>query len=129
MQTLRDRFKEFRRVKKPRKATASTPQQPLLVPSKKSPGITRPIESPLVPAGEDKVSFERHNNVLKSEWKKRRPNLVVVDELMEQSFAMRWDDLHSNVLDLETIFNKYPFLQSSIQVSCYKLTCLRQIWV
>ncbi len=108
-------------MKKPRKAT-STPQRQLVVTSKKSPGITRPMESPLVPTGEDKISFQRHNNMLKSEWKKRRPNLVVVNELTEQSFAMRWDELHSNVFDLETIFTKYPFLRSDSQVGCYKLT-------
>lgn len=114
MESLRDRFKEFRRQKKPRITTTKSTTK--LFTSKKSPGITRPMFSPPVPVGEDKISFNRHTNALKAEWKKRRPNTNVVNELMDQSFAMRWDDLHSNAYDVDTIFQKYPFLQNNNQV-------------
>ena len=78
-------------------STSTSPQQKPMTATKKSPGITRSIQPPVIPSGEDAVSFERHNNILRSDWKKRRPNMIVANELMEQSFAMRWDDLHSNV--------------------------------
>ena len=35
-----------------------------------------------VPAGEDDVSFQRHNCVLKTEYVKSRPNMHLVSELM-----------------------------------------------
>lgn len=116
MQTLQVRLKELRRDKTPRgsKKTADTPKP--WVAGKKSPGINRPLSSPRIPAGEDGTSHERHNKALKNEWMKRRPNQVIVNELMEQSFAMRWVDLHSHEYDLDTIFGTYPFLQNSNQV-------------
>ena len=117
MKSLSDRFKEFRRKKKPRKPRDSNPSQVLVAAKPKSPGITCPITSPQIPRGEDKTSFNRHNNVLKAEWKKKSHNQSLVDELMEQSFAMCWDDLHSESHDLDSVFDSYPFLQSSSHVS------------
>lgn len=92
-----------------------------------APGINRPLSSPTVPAGEDETSHERHNKALKNEWKKRRPNQIIVNELMEQSFPLRWSDLHNNAYDLDTIFAKYPFVQSSEQV-CFNKCELSLSW-
>ena len=50
----------------------------------------------MIPAGEDKTSFERHNRVLKLEYAKTHPNVSVVKELMKTTFAMRRRDLLSH---------------------------------
>ena len=89
-QTLRDRFKELRRPKK-----------------------LRPLKSDLTPESvysEDSVSFKCHNNALKAEYRKLNPNYSVVNNLMSMSFAMRWEDLHTNCYDIK------PFLRISDQV-------------
>ena len=70
-----------------------------------------------VPEGEDSFSFERHNRALKLEHDKVRPNKQVVEELMAQSFAMRWNDLHDNSYGVDTVFEKYPFLADVSEVS------------
>lgn len=86
--------------------------------AKLSPGITSPISSPVVPEGEDSHSFKRHCKFIQQEYKgKKNPNMTVVDNLAEMSFAMRWQDLHSNAYSIENVFEKYPFLESSTQVS------------
>ena len=50
---------------------------------------------------------------------KIRPNKQVIEELMAQSFAMRWNDLHDNSYDLEAVFEKYPFLADVSQASLF----------
>ena len=70
-----------------------------------------------VPDGEDSFSFERHNRALKLEHGKVHPNKQVVEELMTQSFTMRWNDLHTNNYGLDTVFEKYPFLADVSEVS------------
>ena len=115
METLQFRLKELRREKMPRGSTKA-PKSPVIRKKAPAPGINRPLSSPTVPVGEDETSHERHNKALKSEWRKRRPNQIIVNELMEQSFPMRWTDLYNNAYDLDTIFAKYPFLQKSDQV-------------
>ena len=119
-QTLRDRFKEFRRPKKPRRTTTSA-SVPLL---KTPPGITSPLASPPIPAGEDKVSFQRHANALCLEFKKVKPNMSVVDDLMTMSFAMRWEDLHNNSYDIGSVFQKYPFLRMADKVNSCVCVCV-----
>jgi len=55
--TLIDRFKDMRWLRKPRPAMPNKEQ----VIVKKSPGTHNPVALPEVPAGEDDISFERHN--------------------------------------------------------------------
>ena len=62
------------------------------------------------------MSFERHNRVLKEEFKKRYPNIQVVQELMSLTFAMRRADILKNKYDVMSLFTKYPFLQNTEQV-------------
>ena len=63
--------------------------------------------------GEDDVSFERHNNFLRKEHSKLRPNSQVVKDLMSTIFPMRRADILANV---QTLFKKYPFLNDVGQV-------------
>ena len=86
--------------------------------SKKPPG---PYVMPDVPVGEDSVSFERHNRVLRSEWTKSNRNAVVIEQLMECTFALRRRDILEDSTDVLT---KYPFLQEPIQVKVYNLNTL-----
>ena len=71
---------------------------------------------PWDPAGEDSVSFELHNNALKAEYRKLKPNSSVVNDLMSMLFTLRWEDLHTNRHDMETIFENYLFLRIHDQV-------------
>ena len=77
-----------------------------------------------IPDGEDTVSFERHYYALKLEHEKVHPNKQVVEELMSQSFAMRWNDLHDNSYGHDTEFDKYPFLADVSEVSLSKASLL-----
>ena len=61
--------------------------------------------------------------VLIIESKKVHPNLLVVNELMSSTFALRRGDILSKSCDIQTIFSKYPFLQNSEQVKLYKVIC------
>ena len=86
---------------------------------------THPIKSPVpnlmqvpsIPAGEDEHSFERLNNMLKSEYKKQRPRKEVLVELMRATYPQR----RVNVLETSTpvadLLIKYPFLGKEEQAS------------
>ncbi len=79
MQTLIDRFKQFRRVKKDR-SLASAGDKVVQLPKPQL--HLRQLELG-VPIGEDKTSFQRHNKTIKAELKKSKGgNPAVVRELM-----------------------------------------------
>ena len=119
----------MRRLRKPRPAMPKKEQ----VIVKKSPGTHNPLALPEVPAGEDDVSFERHNHLLKSEWMKQKRNAALVEELMERTFAMRRREILENSCDVKTLFKKYPFMQDPEQVAvaancmCYGIIVC--VWV
>ena len=77
-----------------------------------SPEINRVLEKLNIPPGEDANSFSQHNQILKKEYKKRDPNITLVNELMEASFSMQRRDLLDNSCDITTIFANYPCLQN-----------------
>ena len=107
------------RPKKPRSVKTVSLSPPISLSqsaNKTFPGITCPLSKPQIPPGEDKASFEHHNNALVLEFRKSNPNMTVVNSLMDASFAMRWEDIHENPCSIEVILDKYPFLQSSDQV-------------
>lgn len=128
-QTLRDRFKDLRRPRKPRTKSVAPACQIPATPSvsNHSPGITNPLSSPVIPAGEDSHSFLRHCKSLQRECQKKKPNENVVSDLTNMSFAMRWEDIHSNSYSLDALFTKYPFLKSSTYVS--QLLCMYIMYV
>lgn len=112
MQTLINRFKEFRRLK-----TVRNPS------SNKSSGSTssdiKPtvLPSPTIPAGEDETSFERHNNQIKAEFsKKGKRNQAVLTALIAQTFPMRRKDITESPCHSSEILVKYPFLKEGDQV-------------
>ena len=110
VQTLIDRFKDMRRIRKPvlKNKPTSTPEKP---PSKKMPKRKSLTELPDVPTGEDEVSFERHNRVLQAEWKKSTRNMMVIEELMMRTFAFRRKKIVENPKDVQVLLSEYPFLQ------------------
>ena len=71
---------------------------------------------PEVPAGEDEAAFKQHNKRLIVESKKTNPRMLVVNECMLKSFEMRRRDLLSELYDINTVFDKYPFLCEPEQV-------------
>lgn len=126
MQSLSDRFKEFRRPPKAKRAKISAPKKS---PKKKLPGITQTLAVPIVSPGEDSVSFKRHNNILKSEYKKTRRNYEVVSDLMERTFTMRRKSILENSYSLSAIFDLSPFLQEPPQVTPVYIYCDLQVRV
>lgn len=67
--------------------------------------------------GEDEKSFARHNKALSTESLKSKPNLQLVEELMNLSYKMRRVDILDNPCDLSSLFEKYPFLKNEKQVN------------
>lgn len=109
---LQNRFKEFRRVKKPRNTIVRQ-----LIPSKpKSPCVGLKRETPEITPGEDGVSFERHNRVLKAEFAKTKPDVQLVGDLMNRTYAMRRKDILTQGHSWDPL-SKYPFLQVTEHVS------------
>lgn len=70
-----------------------------------------------VPEGEDVASFERHNRCLKLEYKKKKPLMETVGQLMRLSFAMRRNDIMSSSKPISVILSDYPFLGNKIEAS------------
>lgn len=115
MTTQKNRFKEYRRTPVQRRAAAGTSSK-TKSPKKKSPGITQTPQHPVPSPGEDMVSFERHNRILKVEFKKTRRNEENVCNLMNRTFALRRKTVLEDAYDLNRIFTCFPFLQESDQV-------------
>lgn len=116
MQSLIDRFKQFRRTKKDR--LGSTPKANAIVtkPNVRSPSAI--LQIPTTPAGEDKLSFERHNKAILSEMKKARGgNATVINELVNRTYPMRRQEILLNSYDISVFFTKYPFLKDNNQVN------------
>ena len=67
--------------------------------------------------GEDEESFRRHNKFLAAEYKKARPNLVTVRQLMGVTLKMRWVDIGSSEQPISDLFAEYPFRQDKEEVS------------
>ena len=111
-QSLINRFKEFNRVKK----RGSNVTVATFASSKDSSKSINEIDEPSIPEGEDSLSFERHNTRIKMELKKSNVNKVVINELIDRTYAFRRRDIVKDSGDLSTIFNKYPFLKDTEQV-------------
>ena len=50
------------------------------------------------------MAFMKHNKAPIAEFKKNKANVQVVDELMDSSFPMRWQDILDNPCDLVSLF-------------------------
>ena len=114
-------FKNFRRkrrcrVKKEEQPGEDPPSPNPRTAAGKSPGMASAMEQPVVPPGEDTVSFGRHCKVLQAVYKKASRNGQVVVDLMDRTFAFRRQDILSLTYDLSELFDKYPFLQDCEQV-------------
>ena len=59
----------------------------------RSPGSVDVMKLPSIPAGEDEVSFQRHNCVMKAGFFKTRHNKQIVSELMNVTFSMHHADI------------------------------------
>ena len=113
-ESLGNRFKEFRRPPKPRVKHSS----PSISYKQKSPSLNVDLvmNLPAVPVGEDEAAFKQHNKRLIAESKRNNPSMMVVNECMKNSFEMRRRDLLSELYDINSVFEKYPFLRKPEQV-------------
>ena len=115
---MKSKMKEIRRSKSSRstekgKSSVSSKigRSPPLCKGGRSPGSIDLMKLPSVPAGEDKVSFQRHNCVLKAEFSKVRHNKQIVSELMNVTFPMHSADILQSPCNINKILEKYPFLR------------------
>ena len=88
-----------------------------------------PYTIPDVPEGEDEVSFERHNRVLKSEWSKSSRNALMVEQLMDRTFPIRRRSILETPTNVLTTFKQYPFLQDPTQVWFACIMCINMLHV
>lgn len=98
----------------PKERSSGTSTGELMKHKRKNPNLI--LKPPQIPSGEDDTSFKRHNKVLMLEYKKTKPNMSVVNALMERTYAFRRTDILENSCDVTTILSKYPFLQNIDQV-------------
>lgn len=54
--------------------------------------------------------------MLQLEHKKTTPNIQIVNELMASTFSLRQQDITENPRNIQTLFEKYPFLNDVQQV-------------
>ena len=67
------------------------------------------------------ASFARHNNSLKLEAKKAKPNRCIVSELMRLSFSMRRNSIIAEPKPLSELLECYPFLKDRDEVCMHIL--------
>jgi len=70
----------------------------------------------VVPAGEDQISFARHNRLLNIEFSRTKRNETLAKELIKMSYEMRRNDILENGHTIN-VLEKYPFLQTLEHVS------------
>ena len=109
IQLLMNHFKEFRHPSticgSSSSATPVTTSK--TSPKRKSPGITQtPRRPPLFSPGEDAVSLERHHNLLKAEFKRKKRNDTVVSDLMKRSFPLRRQTILEKPMNLDSMFER-----------------------
>lgn len=75
------------------------------------------LPCPQPPAGEDDISFERHTKVLQVQYGKSTRNRHIVNDLQDRTFAMRRKEILEKAMYLDSIFEKFPFLQEADEVS------------
>ena len=117
VRSLINRFKEFRRPKKPRSST--TEKKGVVSRTGKAPGIIKSVKQPILLPGEDGVSYERHTKALQAEFKKTNRNNALVLDLMERSFAMRRMEILEKNYSLTALLSRFPFLQEADEVCNY----------
>lgn len=122
MQPLMNRFKEFRRTSVPRSSSSTPLSNTKKPPKQRSPGIIQQAASRrfAISLGEDSVSLERHENCLMDELRKRKPNEVVVSDLVKRTFSLRRKTILDTPMSMDLIFIKYPFFKDINHVS----TCI-----
>ena len=62
------------------------------------------------------MSLERHENLLKAELKRKKRSDTVVADLMKRTLPSRRQAILGKPMNLEAIFEKFPFLQDVNQV-------------
>lgn len=111
--SLDDKYKELRRKPKKKKDKAASVTSAPCIPKHKP---HKPFEIPPIPEGEDEMSFQRHNNILKAEYSKASNVTMTASSLMDRTFAQRRQEMMQSKDDVKTTFKKYPYLQEANQV-------------
>lgn len=74
------------------------------------------IREPVLPVGEDDISYKRNQRLLLSEEKNLNPNRKTVSVLMDRTFPFRRQDLLKNSYPIIEVLKKFPSLRRKDQV-------------
>lgn len=120
VQNILDRFKELRRPRRVR--SEQLPHSPSTTPSRTPKRAKMKSEKvsarPIIPPGEDQISFSRHSSKLVEMFKKK-PHLRnedVIDGLMTLTYPLRRGQILDGKFKLVELLETYPFLQEFKQV-------------
>ena len=115
---LQNRFKEFRRERKPRSSPAKV-LEPKIPAKQKSPA-KRPakqlMQRPEIAAGEDLGSYERFTKTIREEFRRRSPRADVYIPLIETTYAHRRLEILDSQILVSDVLEKHPFLSQEDQV-------------
>ena len=117
--TLQNRFKEFRREKKPK--SVSKPAQKISKPAQKSPAKELMLR-PEIPQGEDLASYLRFCSKITEEFKRRKPRPEVYESLVDLTYPHRRQEILDTGILVSDVLVKHPFLKVEDQVSMLRIS-------
>ena len=110
---LKDRLKRFRRK---RSSCDPTPEKPVIPKRPRSSLSALSCELPQILNGEDHESYVRHCKKLVELSTEKSPSINVVNTVMERSFAIRRQQVITNLPSVTDILLQHPFLRKSNEV-------------
>ena len=114
---LQNKFKEFRRDKKPVKKPVII-AAPVTVVSRQPWSPTKQLmKRPEIEAGEDEGSYERFAAQILEEFKKKKPRSEVLSFLFETTYAHRRQEIIDNPSLVSDVLKKHQFLKIEEHVS------------
>ena len=113
---LQNRFKEFRRDKKPVKKPVII-AAPVTVSRQPRSPAKQLMKRPEIEAGEDEGSYERFAAQILEEFKKKKPRPEVLSFLIETTYAHRRQEITDNPSLVSDVLKRHPFLKIEEHVS------------
>ena len=111
---LQNRFKEFRRDRKPKQAPVVVASKP---PVKQKSPAKELMNRPEIADGEDQASYERFCSKITEEFQRKKPRPEVYDSLIELTYPHRRQEILDTSMLVSEILVKHPFLKEENQVN------------
>ena len=114
---LQNRFKEFRRDKKPVKKPVIIAAPVTVVSRQPRSPAKQLMKWPEIEAGEDKGSYKWFAAQILEEFKKKNPRPEVLSFLIETTYAHRRQEITDNPSLVSDVLKRHPFLKIEEHVS------------